>query len=193
MFNEVWYSEIGLDDLEKQLLKVSKDVDISGNIIEIGCWEGRSTVRLANTCYPETLICNDTWKGNVAEGLITGGKHPSECICEERDVYGTFIHNMDTLTKKNYKIVKQDCLEWLKEYNEPIKFCHIDASHDYYSVYNTISLLLPHVVKGGILCGDDFVNANQERHDLHGGVERAVRELLPNVKNNCDLWYWVKE
>ena len=35
------------------------------------------------------------------------------------------------------------------------------------------------MVNGGIICGDDFLSANINRTDLHGGVERAVRELLP--------------
>ena len=100
---------------------------------------------------------------------------------------------MDKLTKQNYTVIKQDCLEWLKEYDGQVKFCHIDASHDYESIHSTISLLLPKLVKGGILCGDDFCSANADRDDLHGGVERAVRELLPNVKNNHDLWYWKNE
>lgn len=45
------------------------------------------------------------------------------------------------------------------------------------------------MVKGGIVCGDDFLNANQDRHDLHGGVERAVRELCPTFQTFGNLWY----
>ena len=49
------------------------------------------------------------------------------------------------------------------------------------------------MVKGGIMCGDDFVGASIYRVDLHGGVERAVRELLPDCKSIDNLWFWVKE
>jgi hypothetical protein len=54
VFNENWYS-----DEQLQLLRnCCKDVEsISGSIIEIGCWEGRSTVEIANTCYP-----NNFWR-----------------------------------------------------------------------------------------------------------------------------------
>ena len=75
------------------LLKEVKGID--GKIIEIGCWEGKSTICLANTCFPETLICNDTWLGNVQESLITGLIHPTEVILKERDVYSRFIDNME--------------------------------------------------------------------------------------------------
>ena len=63
---------------------------------------------------------------------------------------------MNSQTNKNYTVAKRDCLEWLSEYNGNIKFIHIDASHEYDSVYKTIQLILPHMVKGGIICGDDF-------------------------------------
>ena len=98
---------------------------------------------------------------------------------------------MNLLTKSNYVVKKQDCIKFLQDYNEPIKFIHIDASHDYDSVYNTIKLVLPNMVKGGVICGDDFLSANKDRLDLNGGVERAVSELLPNYKNIDNLWFWI--
>jgi hypothetical protein len=176
-----------------------KDKGISGRFVEIGCWEGKSASYIANAIYPEILICNDTWLGNVAESIATGIIHPSEMIVKSRDVYSCFINNMNALTKGNYSVVRRDCLEWLKDLNKTnqyirfIKFIHIDASHEYESVANTIRLVLPYMVDGGIICGDDFYNANINRLDLNGGVERAVREYLPSFKNIGNLWYYVNE
>lgn len=191
VFNENWYSDNQINDLIS-LVKQIKHLD--GNIIEIGCWEGKSTCALANSVYPETLLCNDTWLGNLLESEITGKVHRSVEIVKERDVYEIFLDNMNTLTKKNYTVIKDDCLNWLKTYQGKIKFCHIDASHEYESVHKTIELLLPNIVPGGILCGDDFATANINRQDLHGGVERAVREHFPDCKtlSNGNLWYWIK-
>lgn len=163
---------------------------MDGLNIELGCWEGKSTSSLANAIYPDVLICNDTWMGNIDEGNVTGIKHPTVEICEKRDVYSAFLNNMNALTKKNYTVVKCDNIEWLSTLKDPVKFCHIDASHDYFSVKKAIELLKPLVVKNGILCGDDFSTANIGRVDLHGGVERAVRECLPNFSNINNLWYW---
>jgi len=101
---------------------------------------------------------------------------------------------MTLLTKGNYKIVKEDCLEWLKTINEPIKFCYIDASHEYDSVKRTIDLLLPHVVKGGVLCGDDWLVCPDGWINGDGGVQKAVKDTLPNYyTNGNNLWYWIKE
>jgi predicted O-methyltransferase YrrM len=186
-FHENWYCDNQIRELSRLLQKTKQ---LSGNIIEVGCWEGKSTSYIARSCYPEIVICNDTWLGNVSESLCTGKTHVTELILKERDVYKCFIKNMNSLTKGNYEVVKKDCLEWLKSYNEPIKFIHIDASHEFENVYKTIKLVLPKIVKGGIICGDDFQAAHINRNDLQGGVERAVRTTLPNFKSIGNLWYW---
>ena len=188
MFHEDWYSENQINNLVK-LLKYVKDKN--GKIIEIGCWEGKSTISLANNCFPEILICNDTWLGNVQESAVTGVTHVTEEILKYRDVYSIFIYNMNNNTKQNYTIIKEDCIEWLKKFEGSIKFIHIDASHEYESVFETIKLVLPKMVKGGIICGDDYMTSNINRYDLHGGVERAVKELLPNHYNIDNLWYFI--
>jgi len=190
MFNENWYSENQISNLVNLVDQVK---NLDGYIIEIGCWEGKSTISLANSCYPEFLICNDTWLGNVQESACTGITHITEVILKERDVYSIFINNMNNNTKKNYTIIKKDCIEWLKSFEGSIKFIHIDASHEYESVFETIKLALPKMVIGGIMCGDDYLSANINRHDLHGGVERAVKELLPNHNNIDNLWYFINK
>jgi predicted O-methyltransferase YrrM len=187
MFSDNWFTQSQLYTLIELINNVKP---LNGSIIEIGSWEGKSASELAKACYPEILICNDTWLGNIQESIITGKIHDTELILQERDIYSIFINNMNILTKHNYEIVKKDCIEWLKIYNNPIKFVYIDASHDYESVFETINLVLPKMVKGGVICGDDLLTAHIGRHDLHGGVERAVRELLPNFKSIDNLWYF---
>jgi predicted O-methyltransferase YrrM len=188
MFNENWYSNEQCSNLV-ELVNCVKT--LPGNVIEIGCWEGKSTIAIANACYPDNLICNDTWLGNETESKLTGIKHITEVILETRDVYNIFINNMNKNTKQNYSVIKEDCIQWLKTYNETIKFIHIDASHEYESVAETIKLVLPNIVRGGIICGDDFLNSHIGRTDLNGGVEKAVRELLPGFYNKENLWFWV--
>ena len=52
--------------------------------------------------------------------------------------------------------------------------------------------MLPLVVEGGMLCGDDYVNANKGRADLQGGVERAVTDCLPGHTVQDNIWSWIK-
>ena len=124
MFNENWYSDDQLANLVK-LYDAARP--LSGSIIEIGCWEGKSTVGLANTCFPEILVAVDSWAGNTAEE----DNHLTVQILKERDVFQTFQNNINTLTKGNVSIQKSDCFDFLATFHGTIKFCHIDAAHDY--------------------------------------------------------------
>ncbi len=104
MFIENWYSQSQIENLIELVKKVKP---LEGNIIEISCWEGKSTIAIANNCYPEKLLCNDTWLGNVQESIVTGKEHITETILKSRDVYRVFINNMNSSTKQNYQIVKK--------------------------------------------------------------------------------------
>lgn len=183
MFNEDWYSDDQLIALEAVCTLIP---EVEGKIIEIGCWEGKSTVAIANQCYPHEIIAVDTWQGQIDESL----DHISVKIAQERDVYSVFLNNMKELTQGNVTSIKMDCFEFLENFDEKIKFCHIDACHDYMSVKRTIEYVLEFVVKGGILCGDDYRTANRYRQDLDGGVERAVCELLPEHQIIKNFWWY---
>lgn len=185
MFNENWYTQYQVEFMIN-LYDFVKDTD--GLIIEIGCWEGFSTYHLANKIFPEKLECVDHWLGNIHESKVVGKTHITENILRERDVFNTFKDNMDKLTKGNYNIHHIDCFEYLRRLDKPIKFIHIDGSHDYYSVKNTLELLIPLMIDGGIICGDDYWTSNTE--ELHGGVQRAVKELLPKYNTSNNLFYY---
>jgi hypothetical protein len=157
-------------------------------IIEIGCWEGKSTVSLANAVYPQNVIAVDTWQGNFDENP----NHPTVQWAKERDIFAEFMKNIQEMTKGNVIPHKMDCFAFLGSLQDKVKFCHIDASHDYVSVKQTIRMLMPKLVPGGVLCGDDFRTAHAGRTDLQGGVEKAVREMCPYHMIVENFWYWSK-
>ena len=134
----------------------------------------------------------DTWKGNIDEGNVTGKLHPTAKVAASVDVKAIFDENIEKHTKGNVKVHQMDCFDYLEKLDKPVKFCHIDASHDYESVKKTIKTLLPKLTKNGVLCGDDIASAHKGRHDLEGGVERAVMELLPGYKKDRNFWWWSK-
>jgi hypothetical protein len=51
-------------------------------------------------------------------------------------------------------------------------------------------MLIPNLIRGGILCGDDYMTAHKGRKDLDGGVERAVNEMLQGVNVVGNLWWY---
>lgn len=185
MFHENWYNNKQIEILVKTVNNIKS---LEGSIVEIGCWEGKSTIAIANACYPEILEAVDTWEGNYDEDP----NHPSVLLAKERDIFSEFKNNISKLTKGNVLPIRQDCFEYLKNKSGPIKFCHIDASHDYYSVKKTIEMLLLKLVDGGILCGDDYGSGKHKR--LYGGVKRAVKEMCPGHNIIGRFWsYQYKE
>ena len=127
MFNENWFSNSQIKDLVETVRKVK---NLEGKLIEIGCWEGRSTVAIANECFPENLDAVDNWKGSIDESP----NHETVILASQRDIFQIFRDNIKSLTKGNVTPYQQDCFAYLAALEQPVKFCNIDASHDYKSV-----------------------------------------------------------
>jgi predicted O-methyltransferase YrrM len=183
-FHEMWYSEVELALLEGAVRFIRP---LPGEIIELGCWEGRSTAVIAKACSPEPVLAVDTWEGSFTEGET----HCTVQIARERDVFAIFQENMSQLGYRNVIPKRMDIQAFLREGQGPIKFCHVDAAHDYPSVKESLQLVLPRLVEGGILFGHDYENANIGRADLQGGVQRAVQELLPRHAARGNNWWYV--
>jgi beta-1,4-mannosyl-glycoprotein beta-1,4-N-acetylglucosaminyltransferase len=184
IFNENWYSASQLDEITNLAKSVGH---LQGAVLEIGCWEGKTTIALANSVYPDVVTAVETWKGNEDENP----NHPTVHEARKRDIHKTFQNNVIVLTKGNVKDVVSHPTEFLKNFQEPVKFCHINFNHDYYSVKDSIERVKPLLVEGGVICGDNFTSAHAGRSDLHGGVERAVRELVPGFVFRNHIWHWV--
>lgn len=186
-FTENWYSDEQLQLLATVVRRVRY---LEGNICEFGCWEGRSTIALAKAAAPEMVIAVDNWSGSHAEGE----GHPTVQIAKQRNVYAEFLQNLADNHCSNVMATINDHDEYiahLAKISARMKFVHIDGAHDYESVHRQIEGLKPLMVKGGIICGDDFLTASAERVDLGGGVERAVRESCPGFEQHGNLWVWV--
>jgi hypothetical protein len=123
-FHEQWYLDIELALLEAATGFVNP---LQGAVIEIGCWQGRSAAVMANACYPDILIAVDTWGGSVTEHP----DHETVRIAKVRDVFAAFIANMQRATRGNFECHRSEAISFLKSWAAPIKFCHIDAAHDY--------------------------------------------------------------
>ncbi len=162
--------------LQELFLKVKNK---TGNIIEFGSFEGKSSISLCEVAFPELLHCVDTWEGGI-DGF---GNSPV--------AYINFLHNMEE-SDCIYMEHKMDMFEYIKfQHKESCKFIYLDASHDYESVKRGIEECMTLLIPGGILCGDDFLNANKYRVDLHGGVEKAVEDVFHGEYFVDGQMWWV--
>lgn len=168
-FNEPWY-----DDSSQQVLAdLARSVaELDGTIIEIGCWEGRSTCLLANVCHPEPVEAVDTWAGSPDEPCFEWAKH--------RDVYAAFQANIAELTRGNVNPHRMGWRDFFAQWDTPIKFIHIDAQHTYEEVRDNILAAQPLMVPDGVICGHD---APWEP------VRRAATDTLGHIRIGASVWW----
>lgn len=169
-FTEQWFSAESCRTLANL---AQSTAHLSGAIIEVGCWEGRSTCALANAVHPDIVHAVDTWAGSPGE--------VSAELAAERDVFETFAYNVRVTTAGNVHAHRLGWREFFKVFDGPTKFCHIDAEHSYLEVAENIEAVLPLMVPGGVLCGDDA---------HHGPVMSAVMDTLGSCTREASLWIW---
>lgn len=171
MFTSAWIPEPTLETLTRM---VQEREQLSGAIIEFGAWEGRSTIAIAQgTTQP--VIAVDHWRGNP------GDMH-TEPAATEHDIYSRFLHN--TRNYPNIQPVHMNIDDFMAQWDQPIKFLHIDADHNYGPVKGQVEWAKPLMVEGGIMCGDDY-SSNWP------GVVQAVTETLP--QHRVEIVMWVQE
>lgn len=173
-FTEDWYSDRSCAALAELVRKVR---GLFGRIVEIGCWEGKSTVTIANEAWPATVLAVDTWAGSSGE--------VSAELAKERDVLAQFRKNVATLTQGNVTEVRADWRDYLAADRTPVRFCHIDATHTYDEVADNIRAVWPVILPGGILCGDDAA---------HSPVRSAVLDILgDDINLSAGTLWWVQK
>lgn len=177
-FHEAWYDP----HAAAYVGGLAQQAPSEGAMVEIGSWEGRSAVAIAQSIQPRFLTCIDHWRGNEDEG-----DEESIEAAKGRDVEKTFLRNMELLTPKNVMAYREDWREWIKQWKiadaPRLAFLHLDASHDYQSVRDCLQAIKPFLVEGAILCGDDYYAP-----PVHQAVQDALGEGVRDVGGR--LWEW---
>ena len=167
-FHERWFMETSQRVLADLVAEVA---DVPGLIIEIGSWEGRSTVALAKAAYPRQVHAVDTWAGSSTD--LSGD------LAAERDVHAQWRVNVDAYTAGNVVEHRMGWRDYVADLAEPVAMVFIDAEHTYDEVRDNIDALLPWMSPGGVMCGDDV-------HDP--GVIQAAFETFPDGLMAATLW-----
>jgi Methyltransferase domain len=182
-FDEAWMSQGQLDVLAALAQSTGY---LDGAAIEIGTWQGRSAIPLANAIYPRVLHVVDHWQGDDPAGLAQGLGIDPELV--KRDNYGIFKANVAEGTQGNVSVWKTDWREFASWWQDPIRFLHLDASHTTQEVADNIRALLPYAVSGTIFAGDDWNWPT---------VAAGVRQVFPadqdvvQVNTQFDKLWWV--
>jgi hypothetical protein len=168
MFHEEWFD----DDAQLVLAGLVSSLTVPGIVLEIGAWEGRSTLALAQNTDREIHVC-DTWEGCATDG--------SDVLARKRDVFAVWSDNL-----ADYPNVYPHRMGW-RDYvptiTKRVALCFIDAEHTFTEVFDNIRAVLPLVPRGGIMCGDDIGNRE---------VKRACTRALGLTEAFGPIWVWRK-
>lgn len=150
-------------ELEWLALKASS----RSRIAEIGAWQGRTTVALADNT-PGMVFAVDTWEGSE-EHMAMLSEQPSDWL------FGQFSKNVGD--RSNIRAIRKLSVDAAKEIPDgSLDMIFIDAAHDYDNVKADILAWRPKLRPGGLFCGHDF-DAGRV------GVVKAVRELIGRPEN----------
>ena len=168
-FVENWFTEPSCETLAGLVRKVD---GIPGRIVELGSWEGRSTLAIANaTDRPVHAV--DTWLGAPSD------KYQREQV-KTRNVYLQWC--MNVADHPHIEAYRMDWLAYVQLDLGPVALVFIDADHTYAEVCAQIDAFRPLMSPGGIICGDDYPMRP---------VWRAVRKRLrPGFQVEGRVWWW---
>ena len=178
-FTEDWYFPEQIDVLTRLCRQVSP---LRGAIVEVGCWEGRSTIELARVAAPAKVIAVDTWRGSPDE--------PDHSRAwDSDDVFEAFKRNIKQHSNIRYHRI--GWREFFETWTKPVRFIHIDAQHTYEEVRDNVLAVLPYMVDGGVICGHDGWHGPvlQGAHDALESGER----YFTNIKVDCTVWWAIKQ
>jgi hypothetical protein len=177
IFNEQWCPPLTKQSIEWAINQITDD---SGEFIEIGCFEGHSTVFTMNLIYPKILTCIDPWVPQpYADYEVKAYR--------DRDIEGRFNLNIQNGTKLNISINKMGWEEYFNQFTPRISYIYIDGPHAEHDVYNTLQRVVQLVVRGGVIIGDNYDDAA-----VRAGVKSYFGEDIPHPNNEL-CFYWRKD
>jgi SAM-dependent methyltransferase len=143
----------------------------NGDLVEIGCWYGRTTQAFCIVPNNELRIhCVDTFLGSVEhQGELQGYKFKED-----------FINNTKDLSQVHSIIEKESAAASEDFEDETFDVVWIDAGHDYENVKTDITKWLPKLKTGGLMIGHDYPEPN----DPDGGFEELTKAVNQYVRDS---------
>lgn len=141
-------------------------------ILEIGSYEGASSIFFLNVLKKANIYCIDTWSNRFRYGVTK--KNINYSKIEDR-----FDFNLQQYKKRLHKFKTNSSLFFNKiSKNLLFDLIYVDGSHKYEDVLNDARNSFNHLKVGGIIIFDDFNKSE---------VQKAILFFLNKKKNNIKV------
>lgn len=142
--------------------------------VEIGCWQGKSTVCLASGLRGKVaprLVCIDPF--DASGDAASAGTYGERADALGAPLRRRFEQNLgDTGVADLVDVHQGFSHELAAHFDEPIDLLFVDGDHAYDAVRRDVLDWAPKLRPGGVLALHDVV------HPVHDGPRRVVDELL---------------
>jgi hypothetical protein len=148
--------------------------------LEIGSYEGRSTVFISEQKNTRSVMAVDTFKGSDEYDGMIKHKHVSF-----ETVYKNFTTNLNLVNKKNLNFLRDTSDNFFENNKSQFNLIYIDGSHHYDNVKKDFINAYNCIEKNGILIFDDFLWFYYE--DFKKNPICAIIECYKIYKENLEL------
>ena len=155
---------------------------VSINYLEIGSFEGRSTVFIAEQKNIESVMAVDTFEGSDEYDKNGMVKHNNVSF---ETVYNNFKYNLSLVNKKNINFLKDTSDNFFINNKSRFNLIYIDGSHHYENVKKDFINSYNCIEKNGIMIFDDFLWFYYD--DYKKNPICAIIECYEKYKNNLEL------
>lgn len=166
-FSTSWFAN---SELKKNIHKYLEATQ-ENHILEIGCFEGRSTCHFSDYYleHPDsTMTCIDPFIGDNGTPQVDGGT---------REIFDTNIRLSKQFSKcKIHYDYSENVLPTIKE---TFNFIYIDGSHEPQDILADMRNTFPYLVKGGIMYMDDYLGG--ENHEIKKVIDQFINEHVNEV------------
>jgi len=180
------------DGTNPLLADAAREAAVGGSlIVEVGTWKGLSAKALATACPAATLLCVDTFCGNVEHWLARDADSVLPYQLSTRlwhhgrpALYQQFLANVIKLGLTDrlipFPITSVEAARWCAHHGILCDLVYLDAGHSFVDVLLDLKAWWPIVRPGGTLIGHDYGGR-------HAGVEQAVTLFAANADIEIDV------
>jgi hypothetical protein len=144
------------------------------NYLEIGSFEGRSTVFISELKNTNSITAIDTWEGSDEHTTISFVK-----------VFENFKKNINTTNKSNIIFFRGKSDNFFKKNKNTYNLIYIDGSHEYCQVKRDFKNSFKFLEKNGYIICDDFNWFFYK--DINKNPMKAILECYDKYKKNLSV------